>query len=44
MPDEIMDDSSAELGSLAFQPMLPPDHPNFEEAMDRAVFDIVSDR
>jgi hypothetical protein len=39
-----MDDSSAELGSLAFQPMLPPDHPNFEEAMDRAVFDIVSDR
>jgi PIF1-like helicase len=44
MPDEIMDDSPAELGSLAFQPMLPPDHPDFQEAMDRDVFDIVSDR
>jgi hypothetical protein len=44
MPDEIVDDSPAELESLAFQPMLPPDHPNFQEAMDCDVFDIVSDR
>jgi ATP-dependent DNA helicase PIF1 len=44
MPDEIMDDSDAELGSRAFQPLLPPDHPAFEEAMALDVFDMVVDR
>jgi hypothetical protein len=44
MPPEIMNDSGAEAGSRAFQPMLPPDHPAFQELMDLDVFDIVSDR
>jgi PIF1-like helicase len=44
MPAEIVNDSAAEPGSHAFQPMLPPDHPAFQEAMDLDVFDIVSDR
>jgi hypothetical protein len=44
MPDEIMDDSSAELGSRAFQPMLPLNRPVFQEVMDLDVFDIVGSR
>jgi hypothetical protein len=44
MPDECMDDSTTELGDRAFQPMLPPDHPSFEGAMQLDVFDIVSSR
>jgi len=44
MPDEVMNDSSAELRSRAFQLILPPDHPTFEEAMNLDVFDIVASR
>jgi len=41
MPDEIMDDSTMEPRGHAFQPMLPPNHPAFEEAMKLDVFDVV---
>ena len=44
MPNEIMDDSTGERGDRAFQPMLPPDHPAFEEAMQLDLFDIVVSR
>ena len=44
MPDEIMHDSTAEPGGRAFQPMLPPNHPEFEEAMQLDLFDIVVSR
>jgi len=44
MPNEIMDDSTVEPGGNAFQLMLPPDHPAFEEAMKLDVFDIVTSR
>src|SRR5579859_4367332 len=41
LPDEIINEGNPEPGSRAFQPMLPPDHPAFEEAMKMDVFDIV---
>src|SRR5579859_3723596 len=42
MPNEIIDDSTREPGGRAFQPMLPPNHPAFEEAMKLDIFDIVT--
>jgi hypothetical protein len=44
MRDEIMDDSPTETGRRALQPMLPPDHPTFEEAMNLDVFNVVASR
>jgi hypothetical protein len=42
MPAEMMTDD--EPGSRAFQPMLPPNHPAFEEAMQVDLFDILVSR
>src|SRR5579859_1872006 len=44
MPEEVIDEGNPEPGSRVFQPMLPPDHPSFEEAMMMDVFDIVLSR
>jgi hypothetical protein len=32
IPEEVVDDDNLEPGSRVFQPMIPPDHPDFEEA------------
>jgi hypothetical protein len=42
MPAEMMTDDKP--GSRAFQPMLPPNHPAFEEAMQVDLFDILVSR
>jgi len=44
MPEEVIDEGNPEPGSRVFQPMLPPDHLAFEEAMKMDVFDIVRSR
>lgn len=44
MPEEVIDEGNPEPGSRVFQPMLPPDHPVFNEAMKMDVFDIVRSR
>jgi hypothetical protein len=44
MPDEAVDEERSESGSRAFQPMIPPHHPDFSEVMKVDVFDIVRSR
>jgi Helitron helicase-like domain at N-terminus len=44
MPDEAVDDESPESGSRVFQPLIPPHHQDFDEAMKVDVFDIVRSR
>src|SRR5271169_5631552 len=44
MPEEIIDEGNPESGARVFQPMLPPEHPAFEEQMKMDVFDIVTSR
>ena len=44
MPEEVVNEGNPEPGSRTFQPMLPSDHPAFEEAMKMDVFDIVTTR
>ena len=44
MPEEVIDEGNCDPGSRAFQPMLPPDHPAFEQAMKMDEFDIVTSR
>jgi len=44
MPEEVIDEGNCDPGSRAFQPMLPPDHLAFEQAMKMDEFDIVTSR
>lgn len=44
IPEEVVDEGNLEPGSRLFQPMLPPDHPVFETAMNMEVFDVVRSR
>jgi len=44
MPEEVNDEGNCDPGSRAFQPMLPPDHPAFKEAIKMDEFDIVTSR
>jgi hypothetical protein len=44
MPEEVIDEGNPDPGYRAFQPMLPPDHPEFDQAMKMDTFDIVRSR
>jgi PIF1-like helicase/Helitron helicase-like domain at N-terminus len=44
IPEEVVDDDNQEHGSRVFRPLIPPNHPDFDEATKLDVFDIVRSR
>jgi hypothetical protein len=44
MPEQAVDDANPEAGIQTFQPMTPPNHPAFEDAVKMVVFDVVRSR